>query len=189
MKPKHFTVIALAVFVLAVLIGDVASKEYHPLAEPVSRYVNTATGWVTTLGLFCFGVGAALTAWHTRSKLLAAAAILVVVAAVVPADPPGHWSNPSLSDTIHGVTALAAFAGLTVSALRLGNRRFGQVAVAATVVMTVTLVDVMTVRRLGAGDVPTFLGLTERVALMAYVAWMIATVLAKRNDGRDARLV
>lgn len=173
-------VAALAAFAGTIVIGDVLGREYHPIAEPVSRYVNTSVGWITVVGLFCFGIGTALTAWRTRSKVLGVASVAILVAAVFPADPPGNWSNPTLSDTIHGQAALVAFVALIVAAWR-SRRALGWTVVATTIVMLVTMVDVMSVRALSTDSFPTFLGLTERIALFAYVAWMIAMVRRDRN--------
>jgi len=189
MNTKHFSVAALAGFTFAVVIGDIAGRtEYSLVSEPVSRYVNASLGWVTVVGLFCLGIGTALVAWRVRSRVLGVAAAATAVAAVFPADPPGNWSNPSLSDTIHGQSAMLAFAALALSALVVKEARIlAWVAVGSTAFMVVTLVDVMTVRWLATGTIPTFFGLTERVALLAYVAWMIAAVLLSEPKGdRDA---
>jgi len=186
---KRFSVAALAVFALSVVIGDVAGRtRYSLVSEPVSRYVNASLGWVTVVGLFCLGIGTALVAWRVRSRVLGVAAAATGVAAVFPADPPGNWSNPTLSDTIHGQAAMLAFAALALSALVVKEARIlAWVAVGSTAFMMVTLVDVMTVRWLATATIPTFFGLTERVALLAYVAWMIAAVLLSEPKGdRDA---
>lgn len=188
MNIKHLSVVALAGFTVAVVSGDVAGRaEYSLVSEPVSRYVNTSLGWVTVLGLFCLGIGTALTAWRVRSRVLGVAAAAIGVAAVFPADPPGNWSNPSLSDTVHGQAAMLAFAALALSALLVRRARIlGWVAVGATAVMMATLVDVMTVRALSTATFPTFFGLTERVALLAYVVWMIAAVVSEPKEEQHA---
>jgi hypothetical protein len=154
----------------------------------VSRYVNTSTGWITVAGMLCLGAGTALAAWHARSRMLGFASAAILVAAVFPADPPGNWSSPTLPDVIHGQAAMVAFAGLALAALvNTQARVLAWVAIGATAVMAVTLVDVMTVRGLGIGSVPTFFGLAERIALLAYVAWMTAVVVVAEPGGdRDA---
>lgn len=195
MNTKHFSVVALAGFTVAVVAGDVVGRsEYSLLSEPVSRYVNTSAGWVTVAGMFCLGIGTALAAWRVRSRVLAVAAAAIMVAAAFPADPPGNWNNPSLSDTIHGQAALLAFVALALSVLVARQahptaKPLGWVAVGATAVMLTTLIDVMTVRELGTSTIPTFFGLTERIALLAYVVWMIALMVSGPKEDQHALAV
>lgn len=187
---------ALTAFPATFLLHDVISDRYHPVAEPVSRYVNTSTGWLTTAGLLCACAGAALTAWQARPAtrsgrsgrlLLWLFAAAVLMAALAPADPPGNWSNPSTSEIVHGQAAMVAFASLPVAAVLLSRslgraRALAWTTAATTAIMMVTLIDVMTVRALSVGNFPTLLGLTERLALLSYVAWLIAFLAGRARE-------
>lgn len=192
---SRVTIGTLAAFPATFLAHDLISDEYHPAAETVSRYVNTSTGWLTVAGLLCASVGAALTAWQLRPAgrggrigivLLWMFAAAVFVAAIAPADPPGNWSNPSMSEIVHGQAAMVAFVSLPAAAVLLSrdHRRTAALAwttVAAAAIMMVTLVDVMTGRVLGFGGFPTLLGLTERLALVSFIAWMMTMLAATRR--------
>lgn len=195
---RRATIATLAAFPATFLAHDLISDEHHPVAETVSRYVNTSTGWLTVIGLLCASAGAALTAWQLRPAsrggrigrvLLWVFAATVFVAAIAPADPPGNWSRPSTSEMVHGQAAMVAFFSLPAAAVLLSrdHRRAGALAwttVTATAIMMVTLVDVMTGRVLGFGGFPTLLGLTERLTLVSFIAWMI-TMLAARRQARS----
>lgn len=191
---RRVSIASLAAFPATFLAHDLISDEYHPVAETVSRYVNTSTGWLTVVGLLCASAGAALTAWQLRPAsrggrigrvLLWVFAAAVFVAALAPADPPGNWSSPSMSELVHGQVAMVAFLSFPAAAVLLSrdHRRAGALAwttVAAAAIMMVTLVDVMTGRVLGFGGFPTLLGLTERIALVSFIAWMITMLVARR---------
>ncbi len=198
MKLKGFTIVALSAFPVSFVIADIASPEYHPLAEPISRYVNTSTGWLTVLGMVCLAVGAGLAVRRVPPELrlgriaLGTFAAAVLIAAAFPADPPGNWSNPSLADTVHGQAAMVAFVAFPIAAVALSRddralRTLAWAAVGATAIMAVTLIDVITVRELGVAGLPTLLGLTERIALVTYVAWLIAIVARAKGVAHAAR--
>jgi hypothetical protein len=96
---------------------------------------------------------------------------------VFPADPPGRWDQPSVSDMVHGTAALVAFAAFPVAALMLSRAvpRGRPVAIgsaALTVAFAVFLADVMDGPSLGAGGAPTLLGLVERVLIAVNLTWL-----------------
>ena len=120
-------------------------------------------------------------------------AVGVFVAGVFPADPPGQWSRPSTSELVHGMAAWLSFAAFPVAAVLLtravtrggtrpavvvpGRLRSGLVglviaSVVSTIGLAVFLVDVMGGPSLGFGGVPTFVGLVERLVIVANLAWL-----------------
>jgi hypothetical protein len=198
MKLKAFTIAAAIAFPAAFVATDIASPQYHPLAEPVSRYVNTSAGWLVVLGMVSLAAAAALTAWQMPAQrglgriALGTFAAAVLIAAVFPADPPGNWSNPSLADMVHGQAAMVAIVAFPIAAVLLSRgdgptTALAWVATCATLAMAVTLVDVMTVRALGVAGLPSLLGLTERIALVSYVAWLVTAVTRTKGVAHAVR--
>ncbi|WP_336210763.1 DUF998 domain-containing protein [Nonomuraea sp. LPB2021202275-12-8] len=180
---KKMVLTGIAVGAAAFAISDVVNREMSPVGETVSRFVNTGAGWLVPLGLVAIGLAAAaLTVAVARTGtsragtwLLGIWAAGVLVAAVFPADPPGQWDNPSISETVHGFSAWAAFLAFMIAAVLL-TRAWPRdalltgatvVVVAGMMLFVVTLVDVMVARSL-----PPVVGLTERVAIAADLAWM-----------------
>ncbi|MFE1345393.1 DUF998 domain-containing protein [Streptomyces sp. NPDC058757] len=187
---------------VAIAAADLLTPEYSPVTEVISRYVNGPAGWMVTTAL-CLIAGASgllvallRRAGAPRAGRWAAGAWAagVAVAAVFPADPPGRWSRPSTSDLVHGTAATPAFLALPVAALLLHRwlaRRWTRGAVAlravlgaslaSTVLLLVCLVDVMDGPSLGTATVPTLVGLVERIAVAAALAWVaLAAVAASR---------
>ncbi|MFG2334146.1 DUF998 domain-containing protein [Streptomyces sp. NPDC048604] len=211
---RRATVAALAVASASIAAADVLTPQYSPVSEVVSRYVNGSAGWLVTLALIAIGTASvALTvrlgrvpgrsaARRTGRAALAVWSCGVLVAAVFPADPPGRWSRPSVSEMVHGTAAWPAFVALPVAALLLtgpmaarwpSGRAALRAATAASVLTTlalaVCLVDVMDGPSLSLGSAPTLVGLVERLALAADLAWLAlaATALpARSRDGRHA---
>ena len=190
---KKMVLAGVGIGVAAFAISDVVNREMSPVGETVSRFVNTGAGWLVPLGLVAVALaGAALTVTVARSGagrvgtwLLGIWSAGVLVAAIFPADPPGHWDDPSVSETVHGLAAWAAFAAFLVAAVVLTRAwprdpvlTWATVAVVAGMILfVVTLVDVMVSRSL-----PPVVGLTERLSLAANLAWMV--LAAVRRTGR-----
>ncbi|GII32350.1 DUF998 domain-containing protein [Planotetraspora mira] len=196
----RFPVLAgLGACAVAFAVSDVVNREMSPVAEVVSRFVNTHAGWLVTVGMYglalasaVFTVGVARTrASRTGSWLFGIWSAGLLLAAVFPADPPGRWDDPSVSETIHGLAAwvaLLAFLAAAVLLTRRWRREPGMpgalTAVTAAVVLgmilfVITMVDVM-----GARALPSVIGLTERIVLAADVAWIaVATIGLTRSGG------
>lgn len=123
----------------------------------------------------------------------------IAAAAVFPADPPGNWADPSLSETVHSLSTWSALGAFTAAAIVLGRRWRGlpgtpralapvTAAVAVAVALfAVTLVDAMAFREL-----PALLGVTERAVIAADLAWMCVaafrTPAAVRTGDSPARV-
>ena len=121
------------------------------------------------------------------------------MAGLFPADPPGRWGRPSTSDLIHGTAALPAFLALPLAATvslrglmtvwptaRRALLAVTTASVVTTVALAVFLVDVMSGGpSLGLGGAPTLVGLVERLAITANVAWVALAAVAVSRDRRD----
>ncbi|WP_328485665.1 DUF998 domain-containing protein [Streptomyces zaomyceticus] len=210
--PRRAVLLALAAGCAAMIATDVLNPRIDPVSETVSRYVHGTGGWLITLALLSIGSASAVVArwsWHLPGRpaarraargALAVWAGGVLVAGLFPADPPGQWGRPSTSDLIHGTAALPAFLALPLAAtvsLRglmtvwpAGRRALLAVTAAsavATVALAVFLVDVMSGGpSLGLGGAPTLVGLVERLAITADVAWVALAAVAVSRDRRDA---
>ncbi|MCX5129975.1 DUF998 domain-containing protein [Streptomyces sp. NBC_00193] len=203
------TLIGIGALAMAAL--ETLNPEYDLVSETLSRYVHGTAGWLLPAALLA--VGAASTVLAVRlgagTRRAGRAALVVwtagiVVAALFPADPPGHWSSPSLSELVHGNAAFLAFAALPTAAVllrgTLAARRPGLrtalstltvASVTATAALTVFLVDVMDGGpSLGLGGAPTLVGLVERLVIAADFGWIalaIAAAGARKQQGRDRR--
>ncbi|MGW9119699.1 DUF998 domain-containing protein [Streptomyces sp. NPDC055663] len=200
---------------LAMAAVETLNPEYDLVSETLSRYVHGTAGWLLPAALLAAGAASAVLAVRlgagTRRTARAGRAALVVwtagilVAALFPADPPGHWTRPSLSELVHGSAAFLAFAALpaaavllrgTLTTLRPGLRRalntLTAASVTATAALAVLLADVMDGGpSLGLGGVPTFVGLVERLVLAADFGWIALAAAAagariERGRGRRA---
>ncbi|MGW1844472.1 DUF998 domain-containing protein [Streptomyces sp. NPDC001966] len=199
---------------LAMAAVETLNPEYDLVSETLSRYVHGTAGWLLPAALLAAGAASAVLAVRlgagTRRAERAGRAALVVwtagilVAALFPADPPGHWNRPSLSELVHGSAAFLAFAALpaaavllrgTLTTLRPGLRTalntLTAASVTATAALAVLLADVMDGGpSLGLGGVPTFVGLVERLVLAADFGWIAlaaAAAGARIERGRDRR--
>ncbi|GAA2778998.1 DUF998 domain-containing protein [Streptomyces showdoensis] len=183
---------------LAMAAVETLNPRYELVSETLSRYVHGTAGWLVPAALLAVGTASAILAVRlgagTRRAGRAALAVWaagILVAGFFPADPPGNWSHPSLSELVHGNAAFLAFAALPTAAMLLRGtlvaRRPGlrtalntsTVATAtATVVLAVFLTDVMSGGpSLRLGGAPTLVGLAERLVLAVDFGW-IALALA-----------
>ncbi|MEU7070710.1 DUF998 domain-containing protein [Streptomyces narbonensis] len=192
---KTFSLAGLAVAVLALALSDVVNRGYDPLTETVSRYVNQPHGWLVTVGLLAVAVGSAAVAVRAGGSgwggwLLHFWAGCVLVAAVFPADPPGNWSRPSLSDGVHGVAAWAGFLALAIAIVRLtsvwrrepawaskacGLTVLAWASSAAFVLFAVAFVDKAVLTHTAP------LGLAERVVIALDLAWLALAATSARS--------
>ncbi|GAA1406756.1 hypothetical protein GCM10009639_54920 [Kitasatospora putterlickiae] len=196
---------------LAMAAVETLNPEYDLVSETLSRYVHGTAGWLLPAALLAVGAASAVLVVRlgagTRRAGRAALAVWtagILVAALFPADPPGHWSRPSLSELVHGNAAFLAFAALpTAAALLRGTlvaRRPGlrtalntltAASATTTAALAVFLVDVMGGGpSLGLGGAPTLIGLAERLVLAVDFGWvaLALTVVGTRHGrGWDRR--
>ena len=181
-------------FVTAVIALHLLQPGLSPLHEAVSYYVHGAHGWLLTLGLLAWGLGsvALLAGLAVTTKGIAGKTVLsglaiwslgVLLGGVFPADPPGRWdSPPSTAGLIHGNAALLAFVALPISALVLARRlrrspEWHRVAGMLYVVAVASGLSLLgffmsLVPVIISPGPPKLIGLTERVLLAVYVAWL-----------------
>ncbi|GLW56139.1 DUF998 domain-containing protein [Kitasatospora phosalacinea] len=196
---------------LAMAAVEALNPEYDLVSETLSRYVHGTAGWLLPAALLAVGAASAVLVVRlgagagSRARRAGRAALAVwtagiLVAALFPADPPGRWSRPSLSELVHGNAAFLAFAALPTAAVllrgTLAARRPGLrtaltaltvVSAAATAALAVFLVDVMDGGpSLGLGGAPTLVGLVERLVLAADFGWVaLALAVAGTRPGRE----
>ncbi|MGW1226996.1 DUF998 domain-containing protein [Streptomyces sp. NPDC001515] len=194
---------------LAMAAAEALNPEYDLVSETLSRYVHGTAGWLVPVALLAVGAASAVLVARlgvgTRRAGRVALAMWtagILVAAVFPADPPGRWSRPSVSELVHGNAAFLAFAALPTAAVLLRRalvaRRPGVrtalntltvISAAATAALAVFLVDVMRGGpSLGLGGAPTLVGLAERLVIVADFGWValaLAVAGARPERGRD----
>ena len=193
---RRIVLAGLAVFVTATAALHGLQSSLSPRDEAVSYYVHGTGGPLLTAGLLALGLasivlvaalgeavegpGARIGRW-----LLGIWSLGVVLGAIFPADPPGHWNEPpSVAGMIHGNAALVAFVVFPLGALCLARsfrrdppwtsraRLLGALAVAAAASLLLFFASLAPVFvRPGP---PVLLGLSERVLLALYVAWLAA---------------
>ncbi|MFG3340508.1 DUF998 domain-containing protein [Glycomyces sp. NPDC048151] len=193
MRIKTSTVVAgAALTAAAFLASDLVNHEYSPVAETVSRFVNTGHGWLVTAGLCSFTAAALALALAVRERavrvLFGVFTAGLLLAAVFPADPPGQWASPSVSEQVHGSAAWVGLLCFNIGAVRFSRRWRSELptglvptAVAAAVAMGLFMVctfDAMFFREL-----PNLIGLTERLAIAADLAWMCLAARALAAPG------
>jgi hypothetical membrane protein len=189
--------IGVAVFAAAILALHVVQPKLSPLQEAVSYYVHGRRGWLLTLGLLPLGIGSlalaiALGVQKARRRtglvLLATWSVGVIVGGIFTADPPGSWDQPpSAAGTIHGIAAMIAFAALPAAAVIL-TRGFRHDARWHPLQRTLNLLSVAVVSSYVAfmasltpvfvrPGPPILLGLTERILIVASLAWLTAVAI------------
>ncbi len=189
--------IGVAVFTVTMLALHVVQPGLSPLHEAMSYYVHGRHGWLTTLSLLALGIASlALTiALGIQNKhsiigflLLGAWSVGIICGGIFAADPPGHWDQPpSVAGAIHGIAAMVAFAAFPAATVALVRsfRRDSQwqtlngaltalsvAAVCSYVVFMASLTPVFV--RPGP---PILLGLTERILVLANLAWLVVVAL------------
>jgi Protein of unknown function (DUF998) len=197
------------VFTVAVIALHVIQPELSPLRDAVSYYVHGSCGWLTTLGLIALGIGSlAITIAVARSVLgpyrqfgsaaLAVWSLGALVAGVFPADPTGNWDQPpSTAGAIHGLAAVIAIVAFPLAAValtrsvsrdhRLQSMQGVSRAVAAVVVMSFLAFMASLFPVFVTPGPPFMLGLTERVMLAAYVAWLAVVAIGLLRSLRIQR--
>jgi hypothetical protein len=201
-------------FVVAVLALHLLQPELSPLNYAVSYYVHGAQGWLFTAGLLAWGLGSAALflglAWsiriHSRIRgriragvglsALAVWSAGVLATGMFRADP---WNKPpSATGLIHENAARVAFVALPLAALLLshGLRRapeWGRIAGVLRLFAVLILISqlVFFASLLPISDSfspPVLFGLTERLLLATYAAWLCAAAVGLRRAELTADL-
>jgi hypothetical protein len=170
----------------------------------MSYYVHGAHGWLLTVALLSIGAGSlALTAGLAtliQGKLarlglclLAVWGIGTILGGIYSADPPGNWDRPpTVAGAIHGIAAIVALTAFPPAAVLIsrsvrkarvnGIDRLHTALAVASVVSFIAFFGSLFPVFLRPGP-PVLLGLTERILLAAYAAWIgVAAVgLLRRN--------
>ena len=189
-------------FVVSVILLHFLQPAMSPLTDAVSYYVHGRSGWLLTSGLLSWGfasVAVLVGLFRPGRRLgqgagwwaLAVWCLGVILGGVFPADPLGNWDKPpSIAGMIHGSAAMVAFVAFPIAAIQLG-RRFredhsgprggrmaswlGVAALASLLVFFVSLAPVIV-----TNGPPKLLGLTERILLAIYTAWLVVAALGLR---------
>jgi hypothetical protein len=197
---RRIVLAGLTVFLAATAALHGLQPSLSPRDEAVSYYVHGAGGGLLTAGLLALGLASVALVGALRDTvegpgarlgrgLLGIWSVGVVLGAIFPADPPGRWTGPpSLAGIIHGNAALAAFVALPVGALCLARsfRRDPRWAPSARLLRALAVACAVSLPLFFASLVPVFvrpgppvlLGLSERVLLALYVAWLASVALA-----------
>lgn len=185
-------------FAIAILALHLLQPERSPLNEAVSYYANGAQGWLFTAGLLAWGVGSAalllglartirIRAGNAGLLSLAVWSAGVLTSGLFRADPPGPRGNFSSTGLIHENAARVSFIALPIAALLLSHslrrapewRRTAGVLYLLAVMIIVSLI-VFFVSLLPLSDSlrpPILFGLTERMLLAGYAAWLCAAAV------------
>jgi hypothetical protein len=189
--------IGVTVFTAGVLALHVAQPDMSPLEIAVSFYVHGRHGWLLTLGLLALGLGSlaltiALSMRQVRSRigliLLVAWSVGVIAGGIFATDPPGNWDrHPSVTGAIHGLAAMVAFSALPAAAIFLTRsfrhdanwRRLQGTLDSLTIAVAVSYAVFMAslMPALVRPGPPILLGLTERILIVACIAWLAAVAI------------
>jgi hypothetical protein len=199
--------LGIVLFVVNIISLHFLQGDLKPLDEAISYYVHGSEGWLLTVGLIVLGI-ASLAITRALGKivdgpgarpglwLLGVWSVGVLLGGFFPADPPGHWNGPqSLAGMVHGNAALLAFTVFPVATLLLGRsfrrdrgrlptaKALWLLAVAAVISLVAFIASLMPVF-IRPGP-PILLGLSERVLITVYAAWLmlVAVTILKRSLG------
>jgi hypothetical protein len=186
-------------FAVAVLALHLLQPERSALNEAVSFYVHGAQGWLFTVGLLAWGFGsAALLLGLARTiRIRAGAAGLlglavwsagVLTSGLFSADPPIQmYNNPSAVGLIHENAARASFIALPIAALLISHglrrapewrRTAGVIYFFAAMILVSLIVFFASLLPISDSLSPPILfGLTERMLLAVYAAWLCAAAI------------
>ena len=201
MRRQRFAVVTgLAIFAATTLALHILQPALSPRDDAVSYYVHGNHGWLLTVGLIALGLASSILCLALAAAidgsgagpgrwLLATWSVGVLLGGVFPADPPGNWSSPpSRAGMIHGGAAMIAFLALPPGALLLAKsarrdarwkpraRMFTGLALATAVSLAVFFASLLPVF-IRPGP-PILLGLSERILLATYVAWLAALAIS-----------
>ena len=188
-----------ACFVLAFLALHFVQPELSPLNEAMSYYVHGTHGWLVTVALLAIGFGSlALIIGLARFVDVRTArvglvfltiwSIGAILGGAFSADPPGNWDRPpSLSGAIHGIAAIIAITAFPPAAILIARslRRNWQTGRVGSLVSVLAVTSVVSFIAFIGSLVPVFVrpgppvlfGLTERILLAVYAAWLCAAAV------------
>jgi hypothetical protein len=200
-------------FAAAVLVLHLLQPELSPLNYAVSYYVYGAQGWLFTAGLLAWGIGSAalllglartvrihirMPAGNAGLLGLAVWSAGVLTTGLFRADPPGQWDKPpSAAGLIHENAARVSFIALPIAALLLsyGLRRapewrrtagvmylFAAMIIVSLIVFFASLLPIS-----DSLSPPILFGLTERMLLAAYAAWLCAAAIGLLRSAHMSR--
>ena len=197
-------------FVACCLVIHFVQPDLNPVEDAVSYYMNGRLGWIVGLGLVALGVGSLFLAGslyaligplRARSGLsfLSLWGAGVVICGIFPPDPRGHWdSQPSLPGMIHASVSMVALLAFPTASLLLSrrltalSRTFGTtrhlrwLAVLCTASLAVFFVCLAPVF---SHHPPYALGLSERVLIVLFVAWLVAVGVSVRRAAERTKPV
>ncbi len=174
-------------FAVAVAALHSVQPELDPMRDAISCYVHGRGGWLLSVGLLALDGASFALLPMLRGRgarfWFGLWCFGVLLGTVFPADPPGSWNRPStVSGAVHGIAALAAFAGLTVAAVLSGGGRgmrwLGWTCAVSLGAFLVSLAPAMVWHR-----APWLLGLTERVMVAVYCAWIVVAAISLKSAG------
>lgn len=200
MKGTRIAVLSgLAIFVATTFMLHFLQPTQSPRDDAVSYYVHGNQGWLLTIGLIALGMVSLVLSLALAAPtegpgarpgrwLLGTWSVGVLLGGVFPADPPGNWSAlPSVAGMIHGNAAMVAFLALPAGALFLARsfRRDPRWKEAARLLFGLAVATAVSLGLFFASLMPVFirpgppilLGLSERVLLALYVAWLSAVAI------------
>ena len=192
MAPRVAVLIGLFTFTLIIVVLHVLQPALSPRDEAISYYVHGSHGWLLTVGLIALGVASlVLTAGLATDGpgakpgrwLLAIWGTGALLGGLFPADPPGNWSAPpTVAGAIHGTASMVALLALPAGALFLARsfRRDPRWKDAARLLFGLAVATVVSLVAFYVSLVPVFirpgppilLGLSERILMGVYVAWL-----------------
>jgi hypothetical protein len=201
-------------FAVAVLALHLLQPELSPLNYAVSYYVHGAQGWLFTAGLLAWGLGSAALFLglarsiriHSRIRgsiragvglsALAVWSAGVLATGMFRADP---WNKPpSMTGLIHENAARVAFVAMPLAALLLSHglrrapewrRIAGVLRLFAALILISLLVFFASLLPISDSfSPPVLFGLTERLLLATYAAWLCAAAVGLRRAELTADL-
>jgi hypothetical protein len=158
--------------------------------------MNGPFGWIIGLGLVSIGLASLAELAAIRQVMGVSSAAkwgsicLVIwgagcaIGGIFPPDPRGHWGEPpSIAGLIHANVAIAAFLAFPAGSILLSGplqkstrtrhlRPLAYVSVISLAAFIVSLAPVF------SHHAPRWLGLSERVVLIAYLSWLVAAASA-----------
>jgi hypothetical protein len=201
--------VGILIFPACILVLHVVQSELSPLDVAMSYYVHGRYGWLLSLSLVSLGIGSAgisIAATHRLPDGLARRVAMAglglwsigaIVGGLFPADPPGNWDQPpSVTGAVHGIAAVIALTAFPVgaSAFALCAKHDDRWKTSLHVLLLFTLLVDLSYIAFAASLTPALvrpgppilLGLTERIQLASYVAWL--AFVATRTYRMDASL-
>jgi hypothetical protein len=186
----------VGVFFLSATLMHWIQPDLSPVDDAVSYYMNGPFGWILGLGLVSIGlaslaelaairqvVGVSSAAkWGSICLVIWGAGC--VIGGIFPPDPRGHWGEPpSIAGLIHANVAIAAFLAFPAGSILLSGplqestrtRHLRPLAYVSAISLAAFIVSLAPVF---SHHAPRWLGLSERVVLIAYLSWLVAAASA-----------